>query len=344
MTDLWNYLKDFRKPIVIYGTGNGADKVIDKLNADGTEICGIFASDGFKKGKTFRGFTVVSYSELAEKDPDMVIVVCFGSHLENVINNVKKLSEKHTLFVADVPVCGDTVFNLDFARKNAEKLKTVYSLLADEQSKKVFQNTVLFKLTGKAEYLFEIETTRNEVFSLLGLNDEETFLDLGAYNGDTVLEFIENTNGYNFITALEPDSRNYRKLTENTSNFNNINCINGAVSDYCGITKISAQHGRGVNVESGVKKEIDCFTIDALAQKNPPTFIKIDVEGNESVAIVGGKDTIQSLKPKMHVAVYHKSEDLFEIPLKLYELCPSYKFYLRHHPYLPAWDTNLILI
>jgi FkbM family methyltransferase len=260
------------------------------------------------------------------------------------MENIKELSKKHPLFVADVPVFGNTVFDLNFARENAEKLKKVYSFLADEQSKKVFENTVLFKITGKAEYLFQIEAQRSEVFSLLDLNENETFLDLGAYNGDTVAEFIKNTNGYNFITALEPDSRNYRKLTENTKDLSDISCINGAVSDYCGVMKISAQHGRGVSGENGVKKETQCFTIDALAQKNPPTFIKIDVEGNESVAIVGGKDTIQGLKPKMHVAVYHKSEDLFEIPLKLYELCPSYKFYLRHHPYLPAWDTNLILI
>ena len=343
MTDLWSYLKNCKKPIVLYGTGNGADKVIDRLNADGTKISGIFASDGFKKGKIFRGFTVSSYSELAERYPEMVVVMCFGSSRIEVIDNVKRLMQKHTVFVADVPVYGDTVFDLDFARQNTKKIRATYSLLSDEPSKKVFENTVLFKITGNPNYLFEIESPRSEVFSLLNLKNNESFLDLGAYNGDTVIEFTQNVNGYSAITALEPDSRNFRKLCENTNSLKNMLCINGAAGEFCGKSSVSSQHGRGVNLGVG-NTEIDTFTIDALSKNNPPTFIKIDVEGAESSVLDGGKSIISALKPKMQIAVYHRSEDIFEIPLKIHKLCPSYKIFMRHHTYLPAWDTNIIII
>lgn len=343
MTDLWSYLKNCQKPVVLYGTGNGADKVIDRLNADKTKISGIFASDGFKKGKIFRGFTVSAYSELAEKYPEMVIVMCFGSSRIEVMDTVKRLMEKHTVLVADVPVYGDNIFDLAFARENAEKIRKAHSLLNDELSKKVFENTVLFKLTGKPHYLFEIETPRSQVFSLLGLNDKENFLDLGAYNGDTVIEFTQNVKDYSAITALEPDSRNFRKLCENTSSLKNILCINGAAGEFRGKSNISSQHGRGVSLGVG-NTEINTFSIDALSKKSPPTFIKIDVEGAESAVLDGGKGTISALKPKMHIAVYHRSEDIFEIPLKIHKLCPTYKIFMRHHTYLPAWDTNIIVI
>lgn len=50
--------------------------------------------------------------------------------------------------------------------------------------------------------------------SLLSLGEDETYVDLGAYNGDTVDEFLHYTNGkYKFITALEPNAKttvNYR--------------------------------------------------------------------------------------------------------------------------------------
>ncbi len=343
MTDLWTFLKKCEKPVVLYGTGNGADKVIDRLNTDGTKISGIFASDGFKKGKVFRGFTVSSHSELAEKFPDMVIAVCFGSNRSEVIENIKGLMQRHSVFVADVPVIGEEIFDISFARKNEQKLKEVYSILADEQSKKVFENTVLFKLTGNPNFLFEIETPRAEVFSLLNLGDNESFLDLGAYNGDTAREFLENVSDYASITAVEPDARNFRKLTENTKGLKNIKTINAAISDKDGFITMSVQHGRGVNaVKNGA--EIRSLTIDSIAQKNPPTFIKIDVEGNESKALDGGKSAICALKPKLHIAVYHKSADIFEIPLKISKLCPSYKIFMRHHAYIPAWDTNIIVI
>ncbi len=343
MTDLWTYLKNCEKPIVLYGTGNGADKVIDRLNTDGTKIQGVFASDGFKKGKIFRGFTVCSYSEMAEKFPEMVVVVCFGTNRGSVIENIKQLMQRHEVFVADVPVFGNTIFDLEFAKQNAKKIKEAYSLLADDFSKKVFENTVLFKISGDPHYLFEIESPRDEVFSLLALSENENFLDLGAYNGDTVSEFAENVKNYSSITALEPDSRNFKKLLENTSQFKNVFCVHGAAGSNCGKTTVTVQHGRGVNVGAG-GSEIFCYSIDALAQKNPPTFIKIDVEGAEDSVLDGGSETISRLKPKMHIAVYHKSEDIFEIVLKIHALCPSYKIFMRHHTYLPAWDTNIIVI
>ena len=56
LTDLWEYLKNAKKPIVLYGIGNGADKTVDRLNADGVRISGVFSSTGFKKNKIYKGF------------------------------------------------------------------------------------------------------------------------------------------------------------------------------------------------------------------------------------------------------------------------------------------------
>lgn len=44
------------------------------------------------------------------------------------------------------------------------------------------------------------------------------------------------------------------------------------------------------------------------------------------------------------VALYHRNEDMFAIPLQIAELNRKYKFYMRHHPYIPDWDTNLYCI
>ena len=52
------------------------------------------------------------------------------------------------------------------------------------------------------------------------------------------------------------------------------------------------------------------------------------------------EETIRAQKPVMEIAAYHKNEDLFAIPLQILAICPDYKVYLRHHPYIPAWETN----
>ena len=42
---MWNYLKLKNKPIVLYGMGNGADKILAVCDAKGIEIQDFFASD-----------------------------------------------------------------------------------------------------------------------------------------------------------------------------------------------------------------------------------------------------------------------------------------------------------
>ena len=341
MCDIWTYLKTSEKPIVLYGTGNGADKIYARLKKENIKISGVFASNGFKKGKEFAGFCVTSYEEIKNALGEMIILVCFGTHLSLVIENIIKLEKENELYLPDVPVCGHEIFDLDFARKYRNELETVYNLLADDVSKKVFENTVYYKLTGKSKYLTEIETPRNEVFKILDLKNE-SFLDLGAFNGDTVQEFVNYCPDYKNIVALEPDLRNFKKLTENTKSIENITLINKAISDKVGTVKISKNKGRG-NSESGKTVETATTTISEISKINPVTFVKMDVEGAELSAILGGVNLIKQ-KPKMHIAAYHKSEDIFTLPLEVLKINPDYKIYMRKHKALPAWDINFIFI
>lgn len=343
MQDLWHYLKNVNKPIVLYGTGNGAEKVVNRLNALDIKISGIFSSAGFKKNKVFAGHTVTDYETIKATFDDFIILVCFGSHLPQVTGAIIDLSKKHELYAPDVPVCGEDIFDLDFAKKHRSKLEAVYNMLADEQSKLVFKNAVYFKLTGKIDYLLAAETDRSEVYKLLDLSNNECFLDLGAFTGDTVEEFINHCKGYNYITALEPDNRNFKRLCQNTAHLKNINCINAAVTNKVGELLISANHSRG-NSSSGKTVLVNAVTVDYLCSKGFFSFIKVDVEGNEIKAIEGATELIKAHNPKMHIACYHTAYDLFEIPLKVLELNPNYKIYLRHHHCLPAWDINCIFI
>lgn len=341
--DLWQYLKTVKKPIVLYGTGNGADKTVARLGRDGVKISGVFSSKGFKKNKEYAGFTITEYESLKEKFSDMVILVCFGSHLPQVFDEVLRLSEYNELYLPDVPVFGEEIFDEAFAKKHKEELTAVYNMLADEKSKNVFANMVNFKLSGKLEYLVNSQSPRSEVFELLKLNNKESFLDLGAFTGDTVEEFLNYTDGYDHITAIEPDSRNFRKLTENVGSINNITCINAAATDKSGEVFITSNHGRG---NSGIGKliPVSAVAVDDLNFGKTPTFVKIDVEGNELNAIKGMGNLIKTNHPKMQIACYHTPFDFFEIPLKILEYNNNYKIYMRHHPCFPAWDINYIFI
>ncbi len=339
MQDLWGNLKGTKKPIFLYGTGNGADKILDELTRLEIKVEGVFASDGFVRNRTFRGFKVQSFSEVKEKYNDFISLVSFGTYLPEVIDNIKKISKETELYAPDVPVIPDgTIFNLEYAREHRKELETAYSYLSDEQSKKVYENTVMFKLTGKIEYLFESESEQKEIFDILDIKSADTFLDLGAYNGDTVNEFLEYNTSYKKIIAIEPDAKNFRKLTANTENIENITRIQAAVGETDGQALFKMSGGRNSAVNSGGTTILQ-ICVDSLGLEDN-AYIKFDVEGAEENAIKGAQKTLKNHKPRLNIAAYHKNSDIFLIPILVKTINPDYNVFMRHHSYIPAWDTN----
>ncbi|MBE6781882.1 MAG: FkbM family methyltransferase [Ruminococcaceae bacterium] len=342
MTDIWTRLKGEEKPILLYGTGNGADKILNELERLGIKVSGVFASSGFVRERVFRGFKVLSFEQAKEKFGDFVALFCFGSNRPEVTENIKNIMKSTTLLAPEVPVSNGEIFNLEYAKKHAKELNLAYSLLCDEQSRKVFEQTVLFKLDGDINRLFDCETNEDEAFeNILKLKEGDSFLDLGAYNGDTVLDFVNRVGRFSNITAVEPDPKSFNKLLKNTKELN-IKLINAAVSNEIGSLPFSFKGSRGTVL--GGEDFTDAVNIDFLAKNTRFDYIKFDVEGNEYNAILGGENTIKRDKPKMLISAYHKSEDYFAIPLLVHKLNPDYKIYMRHYRYVPAWDTNFYFV
>lgn len=340
----WEFLKSTPLPVAIYGTGNGADRVFAEFERLGIEVSAVVASDGFVRKRTFRGFEVKSVSQLENEIGDFVIALAFASPLQEVIESIKNLSIRHRVIMPSVPVYDSEIFNKDFLRANLDEIEKAYSLLSDEQSKKVFENIIRFQITGDLNYCFECETEKHEAFKILNLNNHERFLDLGAYRGDTVDEFLYYVNGYEKIVAVEPDLRTYRKLNLHCEKLQNCVTLNNAIwSENC-ILHFDGNKGRGASVkEMGEEKEAVC--VDSLTEKYGEfTHINIDVEGAEKEMLEGAKFTLKSRTPKICMAAYHRSQDIFALINQINGINPDYKIYLRHHPHISFWDTNIYCI
>lgn len=117
----------------------------------------------------------------------------------------------------DVPVIGSGLFTYEYCVRNADKLQEVYELLADNYSRKVFASIINFKISGDISHLENITATKTEIYrDIIKPNLNEHYVDLGAYNGDTILEMLEITrNRYVRIYAMEPDRKNFKKLCKN---------------------------------------------------------------------------------------------------------------------------------
>lgn len=333
----WEKLKHSPYPIAVYGTGDGADKVFSEFDRLGIVPDYIVASDNFARERTFHGYNVLPISTLKEKIIDFTVALCFASGREEVIENIKSLSEKHTVIMPSVPVYGDDIFNKYYLKAHLSEINSAYEKLADEKSKEVFKSIIEFQITGDLNLLFACETKKTEALSLLELAENESYLDLGAYRGDTVDELVNFTGGYWEITAVEPDKRSFKKLCEHCENMRNISLVNAVVSDKCGTYFFGGNKGRGGSIKA-LGAEIPSITVDSL--KSDFTYIKADTEGAESQMLSGAVNTLQS-KPKLNIAAYHRSEDIFYLVNKIREINPEYKIYIRHHRHISFWDTNL---
>ncbi len=342
--ELWKYLKTVKKPIVLYGMGNGADKIIKVLKERGIPFDGVFASDGFVRDKTFHGFKISSYAELKERFGSMAVLLCFGSARDEVLENIKRISAEDELYAPDVPVIGGGMFDEEYYYNNKSDLDKVYELLADELSKKTFINTIKYKISGKLNYLYDCETDFDEPYdSFFKLSEDESFLDLGAYNGDTVRDFISRTANYKKITAAEGDAKTFKKLAAGVEKYENIKCYNYCISNFCGKAPFGMKHARGSAAFTG-ETLAEYITVDALLDGEEVTYIKMDIEGEEKNAIAGAKETILKYRPKILTACYHRTEDLISLPRAVLDIRDDYKIYMRHFKSLPAWDTNYYFV
>ena len=343
-TDCWDTIKNSGKPVILYGMGNGADMIIDVLHSYKIEYADVFASDKFVRGHFFHGKKVLRYSEVCEKYDDFIVVMTFAVRDKESLENVRKISREHTLVSPTVPVAGKGLFTKEFIAGNIEKVEKVYSLLADDLSRKTYLDVINFKISGNTDYLFDCFFEKEKVYSdIFSFDKQNVILDLGAYDGDTVQEFYEfSKEKYEKIIAIEPDKKNFKKLLKNTDNYPNIERHNIGIWNENTEMLFSQSAGRQSRI--GDKGEmIEVRNVDSFIDENI-SLIKMDVEGCELRALQGAKQVIQKYHPNLYVCAYHRNEDIFTLPLLINEYDSSYKIYFRQHPYIPSWECNFYAI
>lgn len=171
-------------------------------------------------------------------------------------------------------------------------------------------------------------------FYVHSLGEQEVFVDCGAFDGSTSIEFANWCQGeYDKIFMFEVDRYNIKLCKKNIINYRLKNCT----LKECGVwnKKTQLRFREGSFTSSGLSKEgsikVPVVDLDSILQNQKVTFIKMDIEGAELEAIKGAKKILMRCKPRLAISVYHRPEDIIEIPLLLWEIVPEYKFSLRQY-------------
>lgn len=345
LCDVWKELERSSVPVYIYGTGNGCEGLFSLFKAKNITPSGIIVSDDHSKKKEFLGLKTITVSELESTVDKCTIALAFGTDIPQVMQRIDRLDDRYDLFVPEMSVADDTCFEKDVFLSDIENAKKAYSLLSDDRSRQVFEALCRFKITGRLSHLRPVFTTPGQSYKdILHLSGDEIYMDMGAYNGDTVKEFLSYTGGsYEHIYCFEPDMRNFRKCVKNLSHLDSIDLVNAAAWSFDTTLAFSSSSGRQSAVSSSGRLT-SARSADSFLAGREVTYIKYDVEGADTPALLGSRRTINKYYPKICTAAYHRPYDFYKLILLINDIAPGYNFYLRQYPYYPCWETNIFAV
>lgn len=297
----------------------------------------IVDSDPVKQGGEFEGIPIISLDMLAKEKYSKINLVV-TPHVLNSNNEARELFEEQCkgqgfqLFF--IPVRYSVALEMRYSIHSEKCLHTI-DMLDDELSKASYYEYIRSKLRGEAYtspyFDYAQQYLATDLFTLT-VND--FIVDCGAYEGDTLESFGKAMPGWRGIACFEPTPDTFSKLEEAAERLgkDSVRLFNGATGDKN--TTVNFQHSvvtSGNRVSSSGERETQMFALDEVLMEERPTFIKMDVEGSELITLVGARKIIGLYTPILAVCIYHKTEDLHEIPFYIKSLNPAYRLYVRKY-------------
>lgn len=261
--------------------------------------------------------------------------------------NYKMVQQKKEKWSTEFPYLFDFHFTIvngkrllwdpSFIKTQETAYCRTYKLLSDAHSKKVMQLYLNAATAGEFHELFskcyEEPAYFNRITKELII---DTLIDCGAYDGDSIHDFVSVFPRYKKIIAFEPDPVNLKKLNcrKVRENIRDLIVVNKGVGSRNEHLHFQINGGSNSYLAESGNSEIEMTTLDDVYSDTSGTvLIKMDIEGAELNALQGAKKLIKEKKPVLAICVYHKEEDLIEIPGFIHEIAGEgvYNYYLGFH-------------
>ncbi len=350
----WNYFKSYYSDlnasnIYIYGTGIYGRFLFNALKHIGFDNIIAFLNDNASDNDMLFDVPVYAPAKV-EFDPKRDMIIVGIQNIDLIIDKLNRLGIRYifadydqwfyqnNLMYSVYHCIDDSIYNMmlniDFYyREIYENDDKVLSIYDEPASKEIIRNRLLFYQTGDCGYIESTVKNINQYFEndYYSIHSKEVFVDVGAFDGDSINNFIRFTgNEYSGIIGIEPDTISYYKLKKTTEKYHDCTIIKCATGDHNSVAKFDSKGVLGSSFgECG--DEIEIKKLDDILADIHPTLIKMDIEGAELDTLRGAAEVIKRDKPKLAVCIYHKPEDIIEIPKYIHSLVPEYKFKVRQH-------------
>jgi FkbM family methyltransferase len=334
--------------LVLYGAGNLGQTVLARLRQLGVEPVAFADDTPDKQGQMIHGLRVMAPSDaVARFGAQTVFAVTilnpFSSFLEaeqrlRQLTNARIIPFLHIAWSYPEEFLPHYQFELpQHVLPKAPEIKRALHVFADDESRRQFVAHIRFRLwldhaalpaSSKGDYF------PSDVLAPLAPN--VTFVDCGAYDGDTVRRFLRQQRGvFGRIYAFEPDETNCQRLREYVNAMGEevarrVHVCQAGVGARRERLRFNSTGNTSAAFDDTGDAEVDILPLQEVVEDDGgPLYIKFDVEGAEREALAGADQLIRRARPIIAISVYHQPDDLWELPFYLHSLDLGYKLFLR---------------
>lgn len=335
--------------LVLYGAGTLGMTVLERLRSVGVEPVGFADDTKEKQGQKLAGSSILAPPEAAARWTKSVFVVTILNPKLSYLAARQRLQQITSAPIISFlhlawkfPDAFLPYYQFELPQQVLSKRAAIqagFRLFCDEESQRQFVGHLKFRL--RLDYTALPPRATDAYFPrdvITGLPDDVIYVDCGAFDGDTLRGFLQNQgDDFKRIYAFEPDATNFSRLREFTNGLTSD--VAGKISLYqagVGAAKermaFSAAGNMAASFSSSGDTEVDVLPLDETVVANgSQVFLKFDVEGAEWDALRGAEKLITETHPLLAISVYHRPDDLWEIPRYVASLVPGYRFFLRTH-------------
>lgn len=326
--------------VVICGCGIQGLLNVLALQEKGIRIWAFAENNPQRVGECVKGIKVIDYESLMREPGNFLFVNNDSYRDEKKIQLLELGAKKESIITFDIINPVSKNMDRQYIEENWDMFDKVYGMLSDDASRKIYINYLSGAVTGNMKYYQGVETG-NDYFvpGITPKRDDHVYLDVGAYDGNTIESFMEYVAGkYDKIYAFEPFASSAKLIEQ--KQFPRTDIHVAAAFDKTGERSFYNNDDSGAIAmittidEAGANRKamrLRTESIDDVIKGGKATMIKMDIEGSELAALHGAEKTIIGNEPFMAICVYHKREDLITIIPYIKEMVPKYKVYLRHH-------------
>lgn len=331
--------------VYIYGAGTYAEDIDDWLSRAGIQKVAYIVDDKYFPKYPVLGKKIISLSEYENIKCGSDVVI---NGIANVSNFRRVLSseifDNFRIIYSPVSLWEN---EKGYFEQHQQEIEDVEKLFADEKSVRTLRAFLRAQNGEEGGIEEDISLASEEKTYFNSLTRDKTtgaYVDCGAFNGDSVREFLDFSNDKNHceVFAFESDINNYRLLKENFFMMDNVHCINKGVWDKQDTLVFISGKNQGSGLAENICSErggkigdrTEVTDIDSVVGETKIGFIKMDIEGCELEGLHGAEATIKRDYPVLAISAYHKKEDLIVLPKYIQSLENDewgYKLYLLHH-------------